>query len=103
MVRSISSRRCLEWAEVLWVLARAQIDWASMRRILLVLHIPEGVVSTLDRSDERSTQREWGRGATRRGPDWSQSYPFGLGPTARWGALAGFQRLESMEEAALIR
>ena len=93
---------------VLWVLwLGTQVDWASMRRILLVLHVPEGVVSTLDHALMNGilTRQEWGRrrdaarlriGHTRLSlPVW--------GRLLGGGALAGFQRLEAMEEAALIR
>lgn len=93
---------------VLWVLwLGTQVDWASLRRVLLVLRVPEGVVSTLDHALMNGilTQQEWGR---RRDAARLRSGQAGL-PLQSWarllggGALGSFQRLESMEEAALIR
>jgi len=90
---------------ILWL--GTQVDWASLRRLLLRLRIPEGVVASLDHALMHGvlTQREWvqRRDAAR----------LRLGaprlPLAAWGLLLGegalhaFARLERAEENALLR
>ncbi len=90
---------------ILWL--GTQVDWASLRRLLLCLRIPEGVVASLDHALMHGvlTQREWvqRRDAAR----------IRLGsprlPLAAWGRLLGegalhaFVRLERAEENALLR
>ena len=90
---------------ILWL--GTQLDWASLRQLLLWLRIPEGVVASLDHALMHGvlTQREWvqRRDAAR----------LRLGaprlPLAAWGSLLGegalhaFARLERAEENALLR
>ena len=93
---------------VLWILwLGTQLDWASLRQLLLRAGLPAGVVGTLDHALMHGvlTQREWVRrrdGARLR-----------LGaahlPLATWsrllgeGALQAFVRLERVEESGLLR
>jgi len=93
---------------VMWVLwLGTQIDWASLRQLLLRLRIPEVVVASLDHALLHGvlTQNEWiqRRDAAR----------LRLGspvlPLASWGRLLGegalhaFERLEHAEQNALLR
>ena len=90
---------------VLWL--GTQIDWASLRQLLVRLRVPEGIVSTLDHALLHGllTQHEWARrrdaarlrlGASRLPlPTW--------GPLLGEGALHSFDRVERAEENALLR
>ena len=93
---------------VVWVLwLGTQVDWASLRQLLLRIRVPEDVVASLDHALMHGvlTQREWiqRRDAAR----------LRLGsphlPLATWapllgeGALHAFARLEQAEENALLR
>jgi energy-coupling factor transporter ATP-binding protein EcfA2 len=93
---------------VVWVLwLGTQVDWASLRQLLLWLRVPEDVVASVDHALMHGvlTQREWiqRRDAAR----------LRLGsprlPLAAWarllgeGALHAFERLEHAEENALLR
>ena len=93
---------------VIWILwLGTQLDWSSLRQILLAVRCPEGVVGSLDHAVMNGilTQREWGRrrdaARLRLGQAWL--------PLKTWaqifggGALVGFLRLESMEENAALR
>ena len=93
---------------VIWILwLGTQVDWASMRRLLLWLPIPEGVVASLDHALLHGvlTRREWiqRRDAARLRQGASRL------PLAAWGSLLGegalhaFARLERTEENALLR
>ena len=93
---------------VIWVLwLGTQVDWASVRRLLLRLHIPEGVVASLDHALLHGvlTQREWLRrrdaARLRLG---SRRLPLtSWGPLLGEGVLQAFARLESAEENAMLR
>ena len=93
---------------VMWVLwLGTQLDWSSLRQMLLVARVPETVVESLDHAVMNGvlTQREWirRRNAARLRLGRSRL------PLRAWaqllgeGALAGFLRLECMEEAAVLR
>lgn len=93
---------------VIWVLwLGTQLDWASLRQILVALRVPFSVVSSLDHALLHGvlTKGEWTRrrdaarlrvGATRLPmTSWGQL----LGE----GALQAFLRLEDAEESAILR
>ena len=93
---------------VIWVLwLGTQMDWSSLRQLLLAIRIPETIVSTLDHALMHGilTQREWicRRNAARLRLGASRL------PLSSWaqllgeGALHAFLRLERVEENALIR
>ncbi|MEO0603607.1 MAG: ABC transporter ATP-binding protein, partial [Myxococcota bacterium] len=93
---------------VVWVLwLGTQIDWASLRELLLLLRVPDSVVSALDHALLHGvlTQREWARrrdaARLRLG---TARLPFtSWGPLLGEGALHAFLRLERVEESALLR
>ena len=93
---------------VIWVLwLGTQLDWASLRRILLSARVPTSVVSALDHALMHGalTQTEWRQ---RRDAARMRSGSSRL-PLRSWahllgeGALSGFLRLERAEESALLR
>ena len=93
---------------VVWVVwVGTQIDWTSLRSILLGLKIPESVVTSLDHALMHGvfTQREWAR---RRDAARLRLGESNL-PMRTWalllgeGALHAFFRLERAEENAFLR
>ena len=93
---------------VIWVLwLGTQVDWASMRRFLLWLRLPEAVVASLDHALMHGalTQREWvqRRDAARLRLGTSRLPLAAWGPLLGEGALQAFTRLERAEENALLR
>ena len=93
---------------VIWILwLGTQVDWASLRRLLLWLRIPEGVVGSLDHALMHGvlTQREWvqRRDAARLRLGSPRLPLAAWGPLLGEGALHAFARLEHAEENALLR
>ena len=93
---------------VIWILwLGAQVDWASLRQLLLRLGIPEGVVASLDHALLHGvlTQREWvqRRDAARLRLGSPRLPLAAWGPLLGEGALHAFARLERAEENALLR
>lgn len=93
---------------VVWVLwLGTQVDWASLRRILARLRVPESVVATLDQALLHGvlTQREWARrrDAARLRLGEARLPLSSWGPLLGEGALQAFLRLERVEETALLR
>ena len=93
---------------VIWVLwLGTQVDWASLRQLLLWLRIPEGVVASLDHALMHGvlTQREWiQRRDAARLRLGSRRLPLATwGPLLGEGVLHAFARLESAEETAMLR
>lgn len=93
---------------VFWVLwLGTQIDWASLRQLLLWLRVPEGVVSNLDHALMHGvlTQQEWiqRRDAARLRLGSSHLPLSAWGPLLGEGALHAFTRLECVEENSLLR
>ncbi len=90
---------------ILWL--GTELDWASLRQLLVKVRVPENVVSSLDHAFMHGilTQVEWTR---RRDAARSRSGTPKL-PLMTWGRLLGegalhsFFRLESVEENALLR
>ena len=90
---------------ILWL--GTQIDWASLRQLLLRIRIPEGIVASLDHALMHGVlaQREWVQrrdaGRLRLG---SPRLPAATwGPLLGEGALHAFTRLERAEENGLLR
>ena len=90
---------------ILWL--GTQVDWASLRQLLLRIRIPEGIVASLDHALMHGVlaQREWVQrrdaGRLRLG---SPRLPMtAWGPLLGEGALHAFARLEHAEENALLR
>ena len=93
---------------VVWVLwLGTQIDWASLRTILLGLRVPATVVASLDHALMHGvlTQREWARrrDAARLRLGRSRLPTTAWGPLLGEGVLQAFFRLERAEENALLR
>ncbi len=90
---------------ILWL--GTQVDWASLRRFLLWLRIPEDVVASLDHALMHGvlTQREWvqRRDAARLRLGAPRLPLAAWGPLLGEGALHAFARLERAEENALLR
>ncbi len=90
---------------ILWL--GTQVDWSSLRRLLLLLRIPEGVVASLDHALMHGvlTQREWvqRRDAARLRLGSPRLPLAAWGPLLGEGALHAFARLERAEENALLR
>lgn len=90
---------------VLWL--GTQVDWASLRQLLLRIRIPEGVVSSLDQAILHGllTWREWiqRRDAARLRLGLPVLPLTVWGPLLGEGAFQAFVRLESSEENALLR
>ncbi len=90
---------------ILWL--GTQVDWASLRQLLLRLRIPEGVVASLDHALMHGllTQREWvqRRDAARLRVGAPRLPLAAWGPLLGEGALHAFARLERAEENALLR
>ena len=90
---------------ILWL--GTQIDWASLRELLLRLRVPEGVVASLDHALTHGvlTQREWvqRRDAARLRLGSPRLPLAAWGPLLGEGALHAFGRLERAEENALMR
>ena len=93
---------------MLWVLwLGTQLDWASLRQILLAIRVPENIVSSLDHALMHGLliRGEWARrrdaARLRRGASRLSLSSWGrlLGE----GALQAFFRLERVEESALLR
>lgn len=93
---------------VIWVLwLGTQLDWTSLRQILLTLRVPESVVASLDHALMHGvlTRSEW----TRRRDAARLRLGAARLPLPSWGALIGegalqaFLRLEHVEENALLR
>ena len=93
---------------MIWVLwLGTQIDWTSLRQILVAIRVPKMIVSTMDHAIMHGvlTQREWisRRNATRLRVGTSKI------PLSSWaqllgeGALQAFLRLEHVEENAWVR
>ena len=84
-----------------------QLDWATLRQLLLRLRIPEGVVATLDHALLHGllTRREWARrrDAARLRLGSPKVPLMAWGPLLGSGALQAFLRLERVEENALLR
>ena len=93
---------------VVWVLwIGTQIDWASLRQVLLELRVPESIVAALDHAllHGALTQREWvrRRDAARLRLGTSRLPFASWGPLLGEGALQAFLRVERVEETALLR
>ncbi len=93
---------------VLWVLwVGSRVDWASLRRLLLAIQIPDRVVSALDHALMNGvfTKQEWARrrDAARLRLGKTDLSLRSWGHLLGEGALAGFLRLECAEESALMR
>ena len=90
---------------ILWL--GTQVDWASLRQLLLWLRMPEGVVASLDHALLHGvlTQREWvhRRDAARLRLGSPRLPLAAWGPLLGEGALHAFARLERAEENALLR
>ena len=90
---------------ILWL--GTQVDWASLRQLLLWFRIPEGVVASLDHALMHGvlTQREWvqRRDAARLRLGSPRLPLAAWGPLLGEGALHAFARLERAEENALLR
>ncbi len=90
---------------ILWL--GTQVDWASLRQLLLRLRIPEGVVASLDHALMHGvlTRREWvqRRDAARLRLGSPRLPLAAWGPLLGEGALHAFARLEGAEENALLR
>ena len=90
---------------ILWL--GTQVDWPSLRRILLWLRIPEGAVASLDHALVHGllTQREWvqRRDAARLRLGSPRLPLAAWGPLLGEGALHAFARLERAEQNALLR
>ena len=91
---------------VIWVLwLGTQVDWASLRQLLLWLRIPEDVVASLDHALMHGvlTQREWvqRRDAARLRLGSPRLPLAAWGPLLGEGALHAFARLEHAEENAV--
>ena len=93
---------------VIWVLwLGTQVDWASLRQILLGLRIPADVVGALDHALLHGvlTKHEWvrRRDAAKLRLGASRVPLMSWGPLLGQGALQAFFRLERVEENALLR
>ncbi len=93
---------------VVWVLwVGTQVDWSSLRGILLGLGIPESIVAALDHALLHGvlTKRAWTRrrDAARLRLGTSRLPLTAWGPLLGEGALQAFVRLERVEENALLR
>ena len=93
---------------VIWVLwLGTRMDWASMRDLLLWLHVPAGVVTTLDMALRHGvlTRREWSqrRDAARLRLGTPQLPLTTWGPVLGGGALHAFVRLEHADESSRLR
>ena len=93
---------------IIWILwLGSQVDWVSLRQILLLLRVPKSIVSSLDNALMHGilTQKEWSR---RR--DAAQ-LRLGISrlPLNAWGSIIGegafhgFIRLEHVENNAILR
>ncbi|MEN0061185.1 MAG: ABC transporter ATP-binding protein [Myxococcota bacterium] len=93
---------------VIWVFwLGTQVDWASLRQVLLWLRVPADIVAALDHALLHGilTQREWARrrDAARLRLGTSRVPVTSWGPLLGEGALQAFLRLERVEENALLR
>ena len=93
---------------VIWVLwLGTQVDWGSLRQLLLWLRIPKDIVASLDHALMHGvlTQREWvqRRDAARLRLGSPRLPLAAWGPLLGEGALHAFTRLEGAEENALMR
>ncbi|MYH23783.1 MAG: hypothetical protein F4156_01020, partial [Holophagales bacterium] len=90
---------------ILWL--GTQVDWASLRQLLLRIRTPEGVVASLDHALMHGVlaQREWvqRRDAARVRLGSPRLPVAAWGPLVGEGALHAFTRLERSEENALLR
>jgi len=93
---------------VVWVLwLGTEVDWVSLRHLLLKVGVSDGIVSTLDHALMHGvlTKREWvqRRDAARLRLGTSRLSLGTWGPLLSEGALHAFTRLEQVEENATIR
>ena len=93
---------------VIWVLwLGTQVDWVSLRQIMLRLRVPEGIVHSLDHALMHGvlTKREWiqRRDAARLRLGTHRLSLGAWAPLLGEGALHAFTRLEQVEENASIR
>jgi energy-coupling factor transporter ATP-binding protein EcfA2 len=93
---------------IVWVLwLGTQVDWASLRQLLLRLKVPEGIVSSLDHALMHGvlTKREWvqRRDAARLRIGRPRLHLPTWGQLISEGALHAFTRLEQVEENATVR
>ena len=93
---------------VIWILwLGTQIDWISLRQILLMLRIPENIITSLDHSLMHGilTQKEWSRrrDAARLRLGTSHLPLNSWGQIIGEGSFRGFLRLEQVEKNALLR
>ena len=90
---------------ILWL--GTQVDWASLRQLLLRIRIPEGIVASLDHALMHGllAQREWvqRRDAGRLRLGSPRLPATAWGPLLGEGALHAFTRLERAEENGLLR
>jgi len=84
-----------------------EVDWASLRPILLRLKVPEGIVTSLDHALMHGvlTQREWTqrRDAARLRLGVPRLKLTTWAPLLAEGALHAFTRLEQVEENGIVR
>lgn len=93
---------------MIWVLwLGTQVDWASIRQLLLAVRVPEHVVGTLDHALLHGilTKQEWTRRRdAARVRSGKPTLPLsGWGQLLGEGALQAFLRVERVEENALVR
>ncbi len=93
---------------VVWVLwLGTQVDWVSLRQLLLQLRVPESIVHSLDHALMHGvlTKREWiqRRDAARLRLGTPRLSLGAWAPLLSEGALHAFTRLEQVEENASIR
>ncbi|MEC8192479.1 MAG: ABC transporter ATP-binding protein [Myxococcota bacterium] len=93
---------------VVWVLwLGTEVDWASLRQLLLKLRVPESIVSSLDHALMHGvlTKREWiQRRDAARSRLGTRRLSLGVwAPLLSEGAFHAFTRLEQVEETATIR
>ncbi len=93
---------------IVWILwLGTELDWASLRQILLALRVPASIVASLDHAVLHGvlTRGEWARrlDAAQLRLGGSRLPPAFLGQLLGEGALQAFLRLEHVEENALLR
>lgn len=93
---------------MIWILwLGTQMDWVSLRKILLLLRIPNGIVFSLDHALMHGilTQQEWGkrRDAARLRLGSPRLSLTSWGQILGEGALQAFLRLELVEKNSILR